>query len=721
MRLAGAALVVAGAGLGAVAATTPAGAASGPSIAGTGAPLPPDASPSANSFVTGTSCAAAGNCVSVGAYQTGPSAASGLIETLSDGTWTALEAPVPAGGSNGELFGVSCPAVGQCAASGSYVDGSGNRQAEALVLSQGTWTATGIAAPADAATNPNVALVNISCPTIGTCVAGGFYENSGPFTEGLLVTQSGGSWTAVSAPLPAGAASPAHSFVLNVACSGPGSCEAVGQYTDALSHTQVLLDALSGGTWAATAVTLPAGADPAAGAALEGVACPKSGPCTGVGGYTNTGGDVVPLVVTGSGGGAVATEGPLPPDAAASGSGEDVLFSVACPSSTACQAVGTYVAQSNTGTGTSPLIATQSGSSWSAIRGPGSFDPAGHTALVGVSCSWPGSCTAFGTSATTGSQSGVVETLSNGNWTESSSVLPANSLSPPAVQVGLGMGFFGNAISCSGGTCAMGGMYETTTMLTAGFLNWTPNLGGYQLVASDGGLFSYNAPFYGSMGGTPLNKPVVGMAVVPDSGAYYEVASDGGIFAFGAPFQGSMGGQHLNAPIVGMAFDTMTGGYYLVASDGGIFAFGAPFQGSMGGQHLNKPIVGMAFDPASGGYYLVASDGGIFAFGGAKFQGSTGAIVLNKPVVGMSVDVDTGGYYLVASDGGIFAFGAPFQGSMGGAHLNKPAVGMATDFATGGYYLVASDGGIFAFGRAPFQGSAGNLVLNQPVVGMGFG
>ena len=95
---------------------------------------------------------------------------------------------------------------------------------------------------------------------------------------------------------------------------------------------------------------------------------------------------------------------------------------------------------------------------------------------------------------------------------------------------------------------------------------------------------------------------------------YYEVASDGGIFAFNAQFQGSMGGKPLNAPIVGMAVDPMTGGYWEVASDGGIFAFNAPFYGSMGGKPLNKPIVGIAADPATGGYWEVASDGGIFNF-----------------------------------------------------------------------------------------------------------
>ena len=81
------------------------------------------------------------------------------------------------------------------------------------------------------------------------------------------------------------------------------------------------------------------------------------------------------------------------------------------------------------------------------------------------------------------------------------------------------------------------------------------------------------------------------------------MASDGGVFNYGdAAFEGSMGGQPLNTPIVGMAATPDGGGYWLVASDGGIFSFGdAAFHGSMGGQHLNKPIVGMAADPRRAG------------------------------------------------------------------------------------------------------------------------
>ncbi len=240
--------------------------------------------------------------------------------------------------------------------------------------------------------------------------------------------------------------------------------------------------------------------------------------------------------------------------------------------------------------------------------------------------------------------------------------------------------------------------------------------GGYREVASDGGIFSFGARFEGSMGGQPLNAPIVGMALDPWTGGYWEVASDGGVFAFDAPFFGSMGGQPLNAPIVGIAADVATGGYWEVASDGGVFAFNAPFRGSMGDQQLNAPIVGIAPDFATGGYLEVARDGGVFAFD-APFHGSMGGTRLNAPMVGIAVDPWSGGYWEVARDGGVFAFDAPFFGSMGGTALVRPVVGIAADPAVGGYWEVASDGGVFNF-DATFFGSAGGVALAAPVVGI---
>ena len=60
--------------------------------------------------------------------------------------------------------------------------------------------------------------------------------------------------------------------------------------------------------------------------------------------------------------------------------------------------------------------------------------------------------------------------------------------------------------------------------------------------------------FRGSAGGIRLNAPVVGMALSRSGGGYQFVATDGGIFNYGdAGFHGSAGDIHLNKPILGMA------------------------------------------------------------------------------------------------------------------------------------------------------------------------
>jgi hypothetical protein len=54
------------------------------------------------------------------------------------------------------------------------------------------------------------------------------------------------------------------------------------------------------------------------------------------------------------------------------------------------------------------------------------------------------------------------------------------------------------------------------------------------------------------MGATSLNRPIVAVLPGPGSGGYWLVASDGGMFSFGdAAFEGSMGAVRLAAPVVG--------------------------------------------------------------------------------------------------------------------------------------------------------------------------
>jgi len=75
---------------------------------------------------------------------------------------------------------------------------------------------------------------------------------------------------------------------------------------------------------------------------------------------------------------------------------------------------------------------------------------------------------------------------------------------------------------------------------------------GYRFVASDGGVFAFDAPYHGSTGNLPLDRPIVGMAADPGTGGYWSVGSDGDVFAFHAPFLGSVGTGQLDQPSWGL-------------------------------------------------------------------------------------------------------------------------------------------------------------------------
>jgi hypothetical protein len=242
---------------------------------------------------------------------------------------------------------------------------------------------------------------------------------------------------------------------------------------------------------------------------------------------------------------------------------------------------------------------------------------------------------------------------------------------------------------------------------------------GYDLVAADGGVFTFGQPFCGSAEAGQLAPPIVGIAMSPGTGGYWVADAQGGVLSFGgAQVYGSMTGKHLNSPIVGIAARPNGLGYWLVAADGGVFAFGAPatYFGSLISRHLTAPIVGIASTPDGNGYWLVASNGEVFAFGDANLPGTMVSKHLNAPIVSITPDVSTGGYWLTAADGGVFNFKAPFEGSTGNRKLDQRIVGMASTADGDGYWLVAADGGVFAFGDAPFVGSMGSRKLNSPVV-----
>ena len=211
----------------------------------------------------------------------------------------------------------------------------------------------------------------------------------------------------------------------------------------------------------------------------------------------------------------------------------------------------------------------------------------------------------------------------------------------------------------------------------------TPDGGGYWLVASDGGVFTFgDAGFYGSTGAIHLNRPIVGMAATPDGGGYWLVASDGGIFTFGdarvlrldrraspstgrssawppPPTAAATGWWPPTAASSPSATPASTARPARIRLNQPGRRHGRHprrrrlLAGGLRRRHLHlrrrpassaRPAPsgstgrssGMAATPDGGGYWLVASDGGIFTFGDAAFDGSTGGLALRRPVVGMA-------------------------------------------------------------------------------------
>ncbi len=267
---------------------------------------------------------------------------------------------------------------------------------------------------------------------------------------------------------------------------------------------------------------------------------------------------------------------------------------------------------------------------------------------------------------------------------------------------------------------------------------------GYWLLGADGGVFSFDVPFYGST--APLCSPPPPLTIDDCAGAI--AASPNGVgYDIVGPLLDS--GSSLPAPVSEViTFDTaptatqctlhgdvtvLSGlmqwdrasqtpsgdGLWMLDPHGGLLACeGATYYGEPP-LHTSGLWDGFAPTPDGKGYWVSASDGGVFAFGDAQFYGSMGGQVLNTPIVGMAATPDGKGYWLVASDGGVFAFGdARFYGSMGSRHLDAPVSGIAADPSGAGYWLAAQDGGVFAFGSASFEGSMGGRSLRAPVVGI---
>ena len=189
-------------------------------------------------WLNSISCPAAGKCIAVGETGEG-NGGVGLVYTENSRLWVSRQPPLPSNynpGSNFpqvDLLSISCPQTAQCIAVGRYPIGYGETSATASLImtdTSGRWN------PAEApqspqATGPNESeygLTAVSCAEVDSCAAVGYEDNSS--SGAALLTDSGGTWSAIAAPLPSGESGYFVPRATLVSCPRTGACTVAGWY-----------------------------------------------------------------------------------------------------------------------------------------------------------------------------------------------------------------------------------------------------------------------------------------------------------------------------------------------------------------------------------------------------------------------------------------------------------------------------------------------------------
>jgi hypothetical protein len=314
--------------------------------------LPAGAAAQPYAQVSGIACRSAGNCVAVGDYQYGRSNdLQAFIATQTHRKWARAFTPrLPANAASpasAQLEAVTCARDGSCAAIGSYQDSAGNVQTMALAKpAAGPWRqATEVPSPPNAAANPDALMAGIACSGPGTCAAVGNYSVSASQFEAMGAVESRGTWhRATEIALPRGAIASTFTAIDSVSCLPSGPCLGVGQYAVSATQSRAMAVTETKGRFGrATAITaVPRWASKNASTYLQGVSCRPSGICFAVGGGRNKAGHSVAMYMVRSGGRWRAAFLPSPPGAATGRLQLSALYSVSCTGRAHCSAVGYY-------------------------------------------------------------------------------------------------------------------------------------------------------------------------------------------------------------------------------------------------------------------------------------------------------------------------------------------------------------------------------------------
>ncbi|MGB7052165.1 MAG: hypothetical protein WBG41_11395 [Acidimicrobiales bacterium] len=398
-------------------------------------------------FLTSVACPSTTQCVAVG-YSLSSAGTIPIVEQWNGSSWTLLNPPVPTGSADNELTGISCPTSSACFATGRTYPTSSSAP---LTLAE-AWNGTNWSTM----TTPNpTGLVgaffnSVSCLNSTTCEAAGegLIDESGD-TQTLVERLTAETWAVETTPNESGVTT---SLLSALACPhGSFDCVAVGQYfTPDENHLLAIHENKSTSPWLISAV--PGSTTPAA-TYLNAAAC-STGGCIGVGesfpaNNFNTSAEIEDW----NGSSWSLAKSAEPSEAVTTN-----LYGAACPTSSACYAVGDVGLGTAGDDGDTNTFAEKwNGSKWSSQT---TANPTGNlfNELTSVSCSSSTSCVAAGytESAPNGSPTPIAEVLSKKTWSLKVPPSPAGALSTKLT-----------GISCSGPSdCVAVGSSEDASDVT---------------------------------------------------------------------------------------------------------------------------------------------------------------------------------------------------------------------------------------------------------------
>jgi hypothetical protein len=322
-------------------------------------------------------------CMAAGPAANSFSTPVSLAESWNGKTWNVQKAPNLPGAVPSGLLGVSCTRPSNCMAVG--LTGTDNSPRYALVAEHwngNSWNITPVPNPPGMTAGGG--LGSVSCTATSACMAIGAYSNSSSPFQPLSERWNGTRWSVVPMPHPPGALA---TLLQSVACTSATACTTVGFAINASGTPVTVAERWNGTRWSNQPTPNPAGTQ---GAQLLGVDCTGASACTAVGAGIDSNGDPVGPTLAEHWNGTKWRIQPTPNPPAPGGG---ALTGVACPSPSACTAVGASV--DATGHGLATLAERWNGTRWSIQHTP---DPAGvqGVRLEGVACTSRSACTAVG-------------------------------------------------------------------------------------------------------------------------------------------------------------------------------------------------------------------------------------------------------------------------------------------------------------------------------------